>query len=126
MLAGSEPIMSISHEYHLPLDPARHQELIAALGDRPETGITVHHLRRGSCRAYVAGDPVRFDGAIIQHFDTPTEPTGFGTDPQVLDRLLQAMQGWGRSRCGALARTTPHHSGLRTSSVSGRSGDTGM
>ncbi len=94
MLTGSEPIMSVSHEYHLPLDPARHQELIAALGDSPETVITIHHLRRGSCRAYVAGDPARFDGAIIQHFGTPAEPTGFGTDPQVLERLLQAMQGW--------------------------------
>ena len=86
--------MSVSHAYHLPLDPARHQELIAALGDRPETVITLHHLRRGSCRAYVLGNPAHFEGAIIQHFDTPTEPTGFGTDPQVLDMLLQAMQGW--------------------------------
>ncbi len=63
MLTGSEPIMSVSHEYHLPLDPARHQELIAALGDSPETVITIHHLRRGSCRAYVAGDPARFADA---------------------------------------------------------------
>jgi hypothetical protein len=86
--------MSSSHEYHLPLDPARHLELIAALGDSPETVIAVHHLRRGSCRAYVAGDVAHFDGAIIQHFDTPTEPTGFGTDPDVLDILLQAMHNW--------------------------------
>src|SRR5690349_12077498 len=86
--------MSRSHEYHLPLDPARHAELIATLGDSPETVIMIHHLRRGSCRAYVAGDPTHSDGAIIQHVDTPTEPTGFVTDPDVLDRLLQAMQGW--------------------------------
>ena len=86
--------MSLSHEYHLPLDPARHLELVAALGDSPETVIAVHHLRRGRCRAYVAGDVAHFDGAVIQHFDTPTEPTGFGTDPDVLDKLLQAMQGW--------------------------------
>jgi len=86
--------MSLTHEYNLPLDPARHLELIAALGDSPETVIAVHYLRWESCRAYVAGDVAHFHGAIIQHFDTPTEPTGFGTDPDVLDTLLQAMQGW--------------------------------
>ncbi len=80
-------------EYHLPLDPARHLELVAALGDSPETVITIHHLRRGSCRTYVAGEPAHFEGAIIQHVDTPAEPTGFSTDPNVLDRLLQAVQG---------------------------------
>lgn len=63
---------------HLPLDPARYPELAAALGDSPETVITLHHLRRGSCRAYVAGEPRHFAGAIIQHADAPTEPSGFG------------------------------------------------
>jgi len=87
-------MMSTAHEYHLPLDPARHMELAAALGDSPETVITLHHLRRGSCRAYVAGAPTHFDGAIIQHADAPTEPTGFGGDPAILDGLLQVMQGW--------------------------------
>jgi len=82
------------HAYHLPLDPARHLQLAASLGDSPETVIAVHHLRRRSCRAFVAGDPARFDGAIIQHVDTPTEPTGFGADPDILARLLLAMEGW--------------------------------
>ena len=40
--------MSLSHEYYLPLEPARHLELVAALGDSPETVIAVHHLRRGA------------------------------------------------------------------------------
>src|SRR5262245_43120224 len=43
-LESREPIMSLSHEYRLPLDPARYQELVAALGDSPETVISLHHL----------------------------------------------------------------------------------
>lgn len=80
--------------FFLPLDPARHFELAAALGDSAETVIAAHHLRRGSCRAYVAGDPAGFRAAIVQHADAPTEPTGFGDDAELLDRLLQGMQGW--------------------------------
>jgi GNAT superfamily N-acetyltransferase len=60
--------------------------------------ISVHLLRQGTCRAYVAGDPSRFDGAIVQGLLRPgepdPEPAGFGSDPQVLWGLLQAVQGW--------------------------------
>lgn len=80
--------------FFLPLDPARHGELADALGDSAETVIAAHHLRRGSCRAYVAGKPASFRAAIVQHDDAPTEPIGFGDDPELLDRLLQGMQGW--------------------------------
>ncbi len=80
--------------YFLPLDPARQGELAAALGDSAETVIAAHHLRRGSCRAYVAGEPASFRAAIVQHDDAPTEPIGFGDDPALLDWLLQRMQGW--------------------------------
>lgn len=86
--------MAVVDTNHLLLAPERYPELAAALGDRPETVIVLHHLRRGSCRAYVAGEPAAFAGAIIQHEDAPTEPTGFGDDPLLLDQLLQAMQGW--------------------------------
>ena len=79
---------------YLPLDPARHGELADALGDSAETVIAAHHLRRGSCRAYVAGEPGSFRAAIVQHDDAPTEPIGFGDAPELLDQLLGAMQGW--------------------------------
>ena len=77
-----------------PLDPGTSQVLAGVLGDTPETLISVHLLRRGSCRAYVAGDPARFEGAIVQATGFPTEPTGFGSDAGVLWELLQAVEGW--------------------------------
>jgi len=60
--------------------------------------IPVHLLQQGTCRAYVSGDPFRFDGAIVQGLLRPgepdPEPAGFGSDPQILWGLLQAVQGW--------------------------------
>ena len=58
--------------------------LADALGDTPETVISVHALRRGLCKAYVAGNPSRFQGVIIRAHHLPTEPTGFGADPEAL------------------------------------------
>jgi RimJ/RimL family protein N-acetyltransferase len=77
-----------------PLDPEACRVLAVALGDAPETVHTLHTLRRGTCRAYVAGDPARFDGAIVQPVHWPTEPTGFGSAPAVLWDLLQSVKGW--------------------------------
>lgn len=72
-----------------------HCRLLAdALGDTPETVIAVHLLTRGLCHAYVAGNPARFEGAIVQATDLPTEPTAFGDDPDVLWALLRGMRGW--------------------------------
>jgi hypothetical protein len=75
------------------LDFEMYQELADALGDTPETVIATHLLRRGMCRVFVAGDPARFDGAIIQAHHLPTEPLAF-YDPQVLWDLLQSVPGW--------------------------------
>lgn len=77
-----------------PLDLAACRVLADALGDTPETVIAAHALRRGLCRAYVAGQPAGFDGAVVQADFAPTEPTGFGSDPHVLWRLLRAVEGW--------------------------------
>lgn len=76
------------------LKPEQHQVLAGVLGDTPETLQSVHMLRRGSCKAYVAGDPARFEGAIVQGIDWPEEPTGFGSDPKVLWALLRLVEGW--------------------------------
>jgi GNAT superfamily N-acetyltransferase len=66
-----------------------------ALGDTPETVIAAHLLRRGQCRAYVAGEPPHFRCAIV----APTtmlqgEPMAFGDDAEVVWELLQRVQGW--------------------------------
>ena len=77
-----------------PLSPGDCSRLADALGDTPETAISAHKLRRGLCRAYVAGDPSHFDGAVIESFDLPEEPAAFGADPEVLWGLLQSVEGW--------------------------------
>jgi GNAT superfamily N-acetyltransferase len=64
------------------------------LGDTPYTIISNQLLRRGLCKAYVAGNAGQFDGAIIQARDFPEEPSGFGEDPLVLWELLKSVDGW--------------------------------
>lgn len=80
---------------YLPLDPKGCRVLADALGDTPETVISVHSLRRGLCKAYVAGDPSGFEGAVIQWDFLPSEPEGFGSDPEILWDLLKSVKGWG-------------------------------
>ncbi|MGD9046934.1 MAG: hypothetical protein PVF77_02675, partial [Anaerolineae bacterium] len=76
------------------LDPKQYPVLAAALGDTPDTVQSTHILRRGLANVYLAGDPARFEAVILQAIDWPEEPTGFGTDPDLLWELLQEMEGW--------------------------------
>ena len=103
--------------YHL-LDPEAYCILGDALGDTPETVISVHLLRRKTCQVYVAGDPARFAGAIVQANDFPSEPEGFGSDPEILWGLLQSVEGWDcvlvDSECaGALGESIEKERGIR-------------
>jgi GNAT superfamily N-acetyltransferase len=66
--------------------------LADVLGDRPETVVAVHVLEHGLCKAYVAGTPSQFTGAILPA-TLPGEPVGFGADPQVLWELLKMIEG---------------------------------
>ena len=68
--------------------------LADALGDKPETTVQAHILRRGLCRAYIIGKPERFEGAIIQSKISPGEPMGLGSDPEILWKLLKLVKGW--------------------------------
>ena len=68
--------------------------LVDALGDSPETVISLHLLERGLCEAYVAGDPARLQGLIVQSHQDPGEPTGFGPDARTLWELLKMVRGW--------------------------------
>jgi len=83
-----------SSNFYQPLDPKGCRTLADALGDTPETIISAHLLRCGLCLAYAAGDPSRFDGAIVQANFLPDEPVGFGSNPEVLWDLLKAVKGW--------------------------------
>ena len=79
---------------HYQLNSTECQRLADILGDTPETVISVHLLRRGLCRAYVAGSLSQFEGVIIQALHLPSEPTGFGENAAVLWALLQDIDGW--------------------------------
>jgi GNAT superfamily N-acetyltransferase len=76
------------------LAPAEFALLADALGDHAETLQSVHMLRRGLCRAYVAGDPHQPAASIVQSQDWPEEPTGFGVGADLLWTLLQRVEGW--------------------------------
>jgi hypothetical protein len=79
---------------HWKLEREQFSLLAEALGDTPETTISVHLLRRDLCRAYVAGTPRQFLGAIVQDNQLPAEPTAFGADPRIFWELLQIVPGW--------------------------------
>jgi len=68
--------------------------LADALGDSPETVISLHLLEHGLCDAYVAGDPASFGGLIIQSHRNPGEPTGFSSDAHTLWEPLRTIRGW--------------------------------
>jgi len=76
------------------LDQEGRERLSDALGETPETAISVHVLQRGLARAWVAGDVACPAGAIVQPEALPGEPMGFGEDVRVLWGLLQQVSGW--------------------------------
>jgi len=76
------------------LNPSEYPLLARALGDTPETVISVHKLTRGLCKAWVTGRAESFCAAIIQGDDLPEEPMLFGDDADLLWDLLKTVPGW--------------------------------
>jgi hypothetical protein len=76
------------------LDPVGQAILAGAIGDRPETVMSVHQLRRGLCRALVLGPLERPRAAVTQAYASPAEPTAFGTDAVAVWTLLRCLEGW--------------------------------
>ncbi len=68
--------------------------LADAIGETPETVMSVHQLRRGLCRSLVLGPPDRPEAAVTQAHSHPAEPTGFGNDPDQLWTLLRPLDQW--------------------------------
>jgi hypothetical protein len=68
--------------------------LADALGDTPETVISVHQLRRRLCRAYIDGEPGDFAAVVLQGGYLPTEPTAYGCDVEAIWGVLQHLEGW--------------------------------
>ena len=69
-------------------------KLANVLAETPETVIPLHLLRRGLCKAYVAGDISHLDDAVVQGVNLPEEPVGLGTDHEALWALLRPLEGW--------------------------------
>lgn len=110
--------MSAARRIHGPLDAKGRHALADALGDTPETVISVHQLRRGLCRAWTVGNPSRFDAAIIQGDFLPEEPVGFGVDAERLWELLKPVEGWecidvSQSCAAALGKIIERETGVR-------------
>ena len=80
--------------FHRPLEPYGCRDLAAYLGDRPETTIPVHLLRRGLCNAYVVGNPKRPQAAVVQSAFLPGEPMGYGPNVEALWDILSTVGGW--------------------------------
>jgi len=70
------------------------QVIASALGDTPESVISVHLFARALAEAYVAGDPTRPDGIIVQGGSDLGELMSFGSDAAVLWELLRLVEGW--------------------------------
>ena len=76
------------------LDERGRLRLATAIGETPETLMTIEQLRRGLCRATVSGSPDRPEAAIVQPDAFPTDATAIGNDPDALWSLLSGMDGW--------------------------------
>jgi len=74
--------------------PDERRKLTRALGDTPESVISIHVLSHGLADAYVAGDVARPDGVIVQGALVPGELMSFSLDTAVLWELLRIMAGW--------------------------------
>ncbi len=68
--------------------------VVEALGDTPETVIALQFLREGTCEVLCVGDPVDFEGIIIQSLDMPTEPMAFGNSAEAIGGLVPHLTGW--------------------------------
>jgi len=75
-----------------PLDGEGRLRLATAIQE--DEAVSANFLRQGKAKAFVAGDPARPTGAVVQWDDLPGEPVGVGSDPEVLFDLLQSVEGW--------------------------------
>lgn len=76
------------------LDQAGMLLLRAAIGEAPETLMSLEHLRRGLCRAWVLGplgDPL---ASAVQPTAFPGDVSAYGSDAQAIFALLRQLDDW--------------------------------
>lgn len=68
--------------------------LAAAIGESPESIMTVHRLRRHLCRTVIDGPPERPRAVLVAPLEYPDEPSAYGEDPRAIWTLLKTMESW--------------------------------
>lgn len=107
------------------LDERSRLLLAAAIGESPETIMTVHRLRRNLCRSVIDGPPDRPRAALVAPNEYLDEPTAYGDDPAAIWSLLNTMEGWScvnasrdvAPRLGALIEEETSRSCTRTEEI---------
>ena len=91
--AGFEVAGATGHDGLVALE-RRRRLLLASLVESPETVISIHVLTRGDCNVYMSGDRPSKAVAVLQARGWASEPTGFGSDADVLWQALAQVKGW--------------------------------
>ncbi len=76
------------------LGPTEKGRLADALGDSPETALSVHLLRKGNGDARLVGELPGYQAVIIEDYDVGPELLAFGSDIQGFISILRDMEGW--------------------------------
>lgn len=76
------------------LDEAGRILLRSAIGEAPETLMSLAQLRRGLCRAFVVEPPERPLAAAVQPDAFPGDVRLYGNDAQAIFALLRELDGW--------------------------------
>jgi predicted GNAT family acetyltransferase len=94
--------MHANGHHHEPLPPPTETatdeyllSVVAALGDTPETVITLQFLRDGTCEVLCVGDPADLEALVIQSSEMPAEPIAFGSSAEGIGSLVPHLQPWG-------------------------------
>jgi GNAT superfamily N-acetyltransferase len=94
--------MHANGHHHEPLPPptdtatdAYLESVVSALGDTPETVITLQILRDGTCEVLCVGDPADLEALVIQSSEMPAEPIAFGSSAEGIGSLVPHLQPWG-------------------------------
>ncbi len=94
--------MHANGHHHEPLPPptdvatdAYLESVVVALGDTPETVITLQFLRDGTCEVLCVGDPADLEALVIQSSEMPAEPIAFGSSAEGIGSLVPHLQPWG-------------------------------
>lgn len=78
----------------LPLTPGQAQTLVSTLPDSPQTVISISQLRRRLAQAYIVGDVLDWETAVIFDPGQPGEPMAFGHNAAQIADLMAALPDW--------------------------------